>query len=48
MNLQIYAEMHYSYFYFRDENKELLEFGFYLKISIYRVRVKNKALLEML
>ena len=41
-------EMLYSYFYFRDQNRELLEHEFCSKISIYRDRVKNRALLEML
>ena len=35
-------EMHYSYFYFRDQNKELLKHDFYSKISIYKDRVKNR------
>ena len=41
-------EMHYLELYFRDENRELLECGFCSKISIYKDRVKNIALLEML
>ena len=41
-------EMHYLCFYFRDQNRELLEYDFCSKISIYRDRVKNRVLLEML
>ena len=41
-------EMYYLYLYFRDENIELFDCGFYLKISIYEDRVKYKTLLEML
>ena len=41
-------EIYYSHIYFRDENRELLKCGFCPKISIYRDRVKNRALLEML
>ena len=41
-------EMHYSHLYFKDENKELLEYGFCYKISIYKDRAKKRALLEML
>ena len=41
-------EMHYSCLYFRDQNRELLEYDFCSKISIYRDRVKNITLLEML
>ena len=41
-------EMHYSYLYFRYQNRELLKQDFCSKISIYRDRVKNRALLKML
>ena len=45
-NMKIY----YSCIYFRDQNRKLLEYDFCSKIylSIYRDRVKNRALLEML
>ena len=38
-------EIYYLYVYFRDKNKKT---QFYLKISIYKDRIKNKILLEML
>ena len=41
-------EIYYSHLYFRDENIELLECGFCLKISIYKDRVIYIALLKML
>ena len=41
-------KMHYSCLYFRYQNIELLKHDFYFKISIYKDKVKNRALLEML
>ena len=39
-------EMHYSHLYFKDENKELLEYGFCYKISIYKDRAKKKSIIR--
>ena len=40
-------EMRYSCLYFKDKNRKFLENDFFLKISIYKDKVKNIVLLEM-